>query len=324
MPRCWQAGGDDPQLRRHAPRALRARWLAAPRSSKRRSLDEWPKCTGRPTWRPARRPRHADGSRGAELEAGPDRLLLSGKMLTGRDAARKRIVRTCCAKGEAAAGGLRGPTASSTTSGRSTRCATKCVGPRRPDHGDADGQVLRETTLAKTVACSRSVGKAERGTGREPRRSGKHKAGLIPTAVGGRGLPSAWRDQGHRASWAFGDLRDGGDLLSFERGGHAGGGRRRGRFDRATRTRLRHWCGRRRSRMKGLLPAQRPNRIPPRPAVDCPAGACQCLRPRSGRPRFPILLPISRRAARAREGRAALGAGAVADLVLQLHMILKI
>ena len=60
-----------------------------------------------------------------------ERLLLSGKLLTGRDAAHKRLVEMMAARGEAAQSISR--TASSITSVRSTRCATRqSVPPVRP------------------------------------------------------------------------------------------------------------------------------------------------------------------------------------------------
>jgi fumarate hydratase class I len=63
------------------------------------------------------------------VEAGETLLLLNGKLLTGRDAAHKRMVDML-----AAASRCRSisPTASSTTSARSIRCATKWSGPAGP------------------------------------------------------------------------------------------------------------------------------------------------------------------------------------------------
>jgi fumarate hydratase class I len=58
-----------------------------------------------------------------------DTLLLNGKMLTGRDAAHKRI-KDMLAKGEKLP--VTSPTASFTTSARSTRCATKPWAPPAP------------------------------------------------------------------------------------------------------------------------------------------------------------------------------------------------
>ena len=46
-----QAGGDDPQLRRDAPRAFHARRLGAEPISRRRSSTNGPRSTGRPTRR---------------------------------------------------------------------------------------------------------------------------------------------------------------------------------------------------------------------------------------------------------------------------------
>ena len=69
VPRRGQAGGDDPQLRRHAPRAFHARRLGARLS---RGAEARRMARGRLEARQggeARRSRHADARRGAELEA---------------------------------------------------------------------------------------------------------------------------------------------------------------------------------------------------------------------------------------------------------------
>ena len=119
-----QAGGDDPELRRDAPRPFRARRLrpgvpraAEPRPLARRALG------ARLQPVDAGRSRHADARRRSRAGSRASALLLNGKMLTGRDAAHKRI-QDMLAQGRAAAGRFH-RTASSTTSARSIRCATR-------------------------------------------------------------------------------------------------------------------------------------------------------------------------------------------------------
>ncbi len=94
-----QAGGDDPELRRDAPRPLRARRLrpGVPRAAEPRPLARRP-LGARLQPVEGGRPRHAHQEQVAAWKPG-DRLLLSGRMLTGRDAAHKRI-QDMLAKGE--------------------------------------------------------------------------------------------------------------------------------------------------------------------------------------------------------------------------------
>ena len=88
--------------------------------------------TGRRRRRASRESRHADARRRGGVEAGRT-LLLSGKMLTGRDAAHKRIA-DLFATGEPLPPASTSPTASSITSAPSIRSATKWWVPpaRRP------------------------------------------------------------------------------------------------------------------------------------------------------------------------------------------------
>ena len=81
-----------------------------------------------------RRSRHADAAEVATWKPG-DRLLLNGKMLTGRDAAHKRIAGH--AREGRAAAGRASPTASSIMSARSIRSARKSSArpARRPRRG---------------------------------------------------------------------------------------------------------------------------------------------------------------------------------------------
>ena len=117
-----QAGGDDPQLRGDAPRPRGARRLrpglhgsAQPGPVARRAL------AARLQEVEEGQPRHAHARGSRQLEAGRHAAAV-GKMLTGRDAAHKRIqdmlarARSCPSIS---------PTASSTTSARSIRCATR-------------------------------------------------------------------------------------------------------------------------------------------------------------------------------------------------------
>ena len=94
-----QAGRDDPELRRDAPRALRARRLGpgVVRGADALRLAGGALDAGREVQ--ARRPRHADASEEVASWKPGERLLLSGKLLTGRDAAHKRI-QDMLAKGE--------------------------------------------------------------------------------------------------------------------------------------------------------------------------------------------------------------------------------
>jgi fumarate hydratase class I len=98
VPRRRQAGRDDPQLRRHPPRALHAR-RQRPELPRTPKLDEWPQVH----WAPdsAAKRVNLDTLTPEEVQSWKqgDRLLLNGKMLTGRDAAHKRI-QDMLAKGE--------------------------------------------------------------------------------------------------------------------------------------------------------------------------------------------------------------------------------
>jgi fumarate hydratase, class I len=84
-----EAGGAAAELRRDPPRPLRARRQrpGASRAAVARRLAE---ARPRPRLQPPRQPGHAHPREIATWKAG-ERLLLSGKLLTGRDAAHKRI-----------------------------------------------------------------------------------------------------------------------------------------------------------------------------------------------------------------------------------------
>ena len=85
-----EAGRDDSELRGDAPRAFRARWQRSrgARAAVARALAEGHVERGRRL--AARGSRHAHARRSASWKPG-ETLLLNGKMLTGRDAAHKRI-----------------------------------------------------------------------------------------------------------------------------------------------------------------------------------------------------------------------------------------
>ena len=90
----------------------------------------------------ARRPRHADAGRGRDLEAGRDAAAVNGRMLTGRDAAHKRIA-DLLAKGEAL------PRVDFTNRviyyvGPVDPVRDEVVGPAGPTTADAHGQVHRD------------------------------------------------------------------------------------------------------------------------------------------------------------------------------------
>ena len=128
-----QAGRDDPELRRDAPRAFHARRLAAPRSSSRPTSRDWPDVHWTPS--PTRErvePRHADagGSRGVEAR----RDAAAQRQDAHRPRRRAQAHRRHARARRAAAGRRFHAIASSTTSARSIRCATKSSAPpaRRP------------------------------------------------------------------------------------------------------------------------------------------------------------------------------------------------
>jgi fumarate hydratase class I len=98
-PRGLQAGGDDPELRGHPPCALRARRLG-PGLLRGAELSEWPDVNWVPDTQRSKRVDLDTLTREEVASWTPGQtLLLSGKMLTGRDAAHKRI-EDMLAKGE--------------------------------------------------------------------------------------------------------------------------------------------------------------------------------------------------------------------------------
>ena len=151
-----QAGGRDPELRRHPPCAFHARRLgtrlartAGSRRYGRSALGA--RCGAQSvdldrltaeqmrSWKPG------------------ERLLLSGKMLTGRDAAHKRISDMLDQR-RSAAGRFQGPRDLLRRPGRSG--ARRSGGTGRPDHRHAHGRLYRHDARHGLLAI---VGKAERG-----------------------------------------------------------------------------------------------------------------------------------------------------------------
>ena len=122
-----QAGGDDPQLRGDAPRPRHARRLAARPARTRPAWTCGPTCTGSPTTtEPEGRPRHAHAEE--ESRAGSRATRCCSTARCSPAATPRTSASRTCWPGRAAAGGLP-PTASSTTSARSTRCATRWSAP---------------------------------------------------------------------------------------------------------------------------------------------------------------------------------------------------
>ena len=131
VPRRGQAGGDDPQLRRDAPRAFHARRLGPELSSSRPSSTTGPRSTGRPTQAAIRVDLDTLTPEVVQSWKHGDRLLLNGKMLTGRDAAHKRIAGHA-GQGRGAAGRVQGPRDLLCRPGRSGRAARSSARPARP------------------------------------------------------------------------------------------------------------------------------------------------------------------------------------------------
>ena len=222
-----QAGGDDPELRRDAPRALRARRHPAPPHVEPPSLDLWPDVQWAPDYNKSKKV-DLDTLTKEQVAAWKpgDTLLLSGKMLTGRDAAHKRIQDMLASRARSCR--WTSPTASSTTSARSTRCATRWSAPPAPTTATRMDK-FTEMMLAQTGLIS-MIGKAERGpVAIEAIR--KHRKRL-PDGSGRCGLPRRQGDQGEPRR-RLRRPRHGSDLR-VRREGHAGdGGRRFPRHQRA-------------------------------------------------------------------------------------------
>ncbi len=136
-----QARGDDPQLRRDAPRALRPRRLrpGLPRSAEPRPLARR-EVGARLQQVEEGRPRHADEGRGRELEAGRDAA--AARQDAHRPRRRAQAHPGHARQGRAAAGRLHQPRHLLRRPGRSG--ARRGRRPGRPDDGDADGQVHRD------------------------------------------------------------------------------------------------------------------------------------------------------------------------------------
>ncbi len=186
---------DDPELRRHPPRALRARRLGpgrtgsavAGRLAEGQLGSRTPKPASASTWtRSPRRkwPRWKPGQT----------LLLNGKMLTGRDAAHKRMV-DMLAKGEKLPVDFR-KAASSTTSARSIRCATRwSARPARPPPP-------AWTSSPPDARADRPARHGRQGRARPRRHRGDQEAqGGLPDGRGRRRLPGVQGDPAAPRSW---------------------------------------------------------------------------------------------------------------------------
>ena len=125
------AGVHDSELRRDAARALRARRFrscTAGTAAEPRRLAERSHGT---QVRTARRVNLDTVTRDDVLAWQPgETVLLSGKMLTGRDAAHKRIAGSVCERRRVCRRASISTASSSTTSARSIRCATKWSAPQ--------------------------------------------------------------------------------------------------------------------------------------------------------------------------------------------------
>ena len=158
-PRGVAAGGGHPQLRGDSPRALHARRHGPGRAARARSGRLARRRVGAGARRPTRRPRTLTRER-VQTGKPARRLLLSGKMLTGRDAAHKRIA-DLLASGEPLPPGL-----------DFTNRFIYYVGPVDPVRGEVVGPAgpttatrmdkFTDMMLAKTGLLG-MIGKAERG-----------------------------------------------------------------------------------------------------------------------------------------------------------------
>ena len=137
-----QAGGDDPELRGHAPRALRARRLAARRTSSRPSSRPGPTCN----WAPDCETRSSvdlDTLTQEEVASWkPGETLLLSRQDADRPRRRAQAHPGHARQGRAAAGRLHQPRHLLRRPGRSG--ARRSGRPGRPDHRDAHGQVHRD------------------------------------------------------------------------------------------------------------------------------------------------------------------------------------
>jgi fumarate hydratase, class I len=171
-PRGEPAGGDDSELRRHPSRALRARRQRAGRA---RSAVAGRLAEADLDGRPARSRVNLDTvtREVASWKPGEVILLLTGKLLTGRDAAHKRMTdmlrraKSCRSTS---------PTASSTTSARSTRFVTKWwARPARPPRRAWTSSPSHDAGHDRPDRHGRQEPSAAR---RRSTRSRKHKAAI--------------------------------------------------------------------------------------------------------------------------------------------------
>ena len=219
VPRRGQAGGDDPQLRRHPPRAFHARRLGAelPRDAQARRVAQ-----GRldsPT--AAAKRVDLDTLTPEEVQSWKARRPAAAQRHDAHRARRRAQAHPGHAgQGRGAAGRFQGPRDLLRRPGRSGDGRGRRPG--RPDHRDADGQVHRHDARA------RPAGDDRQGRARAGRDAGDRQAqGRLPDGGRRRGLSRRAGDQGGQGGRLRGP-RDGGDLRVHRRG-HAGD--RRGRCE---------------------------------------------------------------------------------------------
>ena len=194
------AGRDHSELRGHASRALRARRLrpGAARSARRSSCGRSSPGSVAPAR--ARQPRHADAARTSRRGSRARRLLLSGKMLTGRDAAHKRIAELLDA-GKPLPEGVDFKNRFIYYVGPVDPVRDEVVGPAGPTTATRMDK-FTEMMLAQTGLIA-MIGKAERGP--EAIEAIKQAQGRVPDGRRRRGVPGVEGDPRRRVV-AFGDL----------------------------------------------------------------------------------------------------------------------
>ena len=209
-----EAGGDDPELRRHAARALRARRLGprGARAAVARALAEGD--LERRRRLAPRQPRHADARRSAELEAGRDAAAERQDAHRPRRRAQAHRRPVCERAGPARGRRLHQPRHLLRRPGRSG--ARRGRGPGGSDDGDAHGQVHRDDAREDRPDRDDRQGRARPGGDRgDPQAQGGVPDGRRRRRLPGlQGDPLVARRRLRRP-------RHGGDLR-VRREGHAG------------------------------------------------------------------------------------------------------
>ena len=155
-----QAGRHDSQLRRDAPRAFHARRLRRGEARSARSRASGPTCTGRRRRRATRVDLDTLTREEVATWKPGETLLLNGKMLTGRDAAHKRIA-DIFARGEPLPDGVDFTNRVIYYVGPVDPVRDEVVGPAGPTTATRMDK-FTEMMLAKTGLLA-MIGKAERG-----------------------------------------------------------------------------------------------------------------------------------------------------------------